>query len=42
MEWVQLGLKHLLDHGETEPEKSLKKRMAYFLAGVPTWMLSGL
>ena len=42
MEWVQLGLKHLLDHGETEPENSLKKRMAYFLAGVPTWMLSGL
>jgi hypothetical protein len=29
MEWVQLGLKHLLDHGETEPEKSLKKRMAF-------------
>ena len=42
VEWVQLGLKHLLDHGSTEPEKSLQKRMAEFLAGVPAWMWSGL
>jgi hypothetical protein len=42
MEWVQLGIKHLLDHGSTEPEKSLQKRMAEFLAGVPAWMWSGL
>jgi len=42
VEWVQLGLKRSLDHGETEPEKSLKKRMVEFLAGVPTWMSKGL
>jgi hypothetical protein len=42
MEWLQLGVKHSLDHGETEPEKSLKKRMVEFLAGVPTWMSKGL
>ena len=42
VEWVQLGLKHSLDHGETEPEKSLKKRMLEFLAEVPSWMLSGV
>ncbi len=42
MEWVQLGLKHLLDHGNTEPEKSLRKRMLEFLVEVPSWMLSGL
>ena len=41
-EWVQLGLKHLLDHGHTEPEESLRKRMLEFLAGVPTWMVKGL
>lgn len=42
VEWVQLGLKHLLDHGHTEPEESLRKRMLEFLAGVPTWMVKGL
>lgn len=42
LEWVQLGLKHLLDHGTTEAERSLQKRMAEFLAEIPTWMLSGL
>jgi hypothetical protein len=42
VEWIQLGLKHSLDHGHTEAEKSLKKRMVEFLAGVPTWMSKGL
>ena len=42
VEWVQLGLKHSLDHGHTEPEKSLRKRMIEFLAEVPTWMSKGL
>jgi hypothetical protein len=41
MEWVQLDLKHLLDGGHTEAEKSLRKRMIEFLAEVPSWMLSG-
>jgi hypothetical protein len=42
MEWVQLGVKHSLDHGTTEAEKSLQKRMVEFLAEVPTWMVKGL
>jgi hypothetical protein len=42
VEWVQLGLKHSLDHGHTEAEKSLQKLMLEFLAGVPTWMVKGL
>jgi len=42
VEWVRLRLDGSLDHGTTEAEKSLQKRMAEFLAGVPSWMLSGL
>jgi hypothetical protein len=42
VEWIQLGLKHSLDHGHSEPEKSLRKRMIEFLAEVPTWMSKGL
>jgi hypothetical protein len=42
VEWVRLRLDGLLDHGTTEPEKSLKIRMEEFLAGVPSWMWSGL
>jgi hypothetical protein len=42
MEWVRLSLDGSLDHGMTEVEKSLQKRMTEFLAGVPSWMLSGL
>ena len=34
VEWVQLGVKRLLDGGHTEAEKSLRKRMLEFLAGV--------
>jgi hypothetical protein len=41
VEWVRLFLGGSLDPGKTEPEKSLKKRMADFLAKVPSWMLSG-
>jgi hypothetical protein len=42
VEWIQLGLKDLLDHGHTEPEKSLRNCMIEFLAEVPTWMSKGL
>lgn len=42
LEWVRLGLDHLLDHGTTDAEQSLRKRMIEFLAEVPTWMSSGL
>jgi hypothetical protein len=42
VEWVQLGLKHSLDHGTTDVEVSLRKRMIEFLAEVPTWMSKGL
>jgi hypothetical protein len=42
VEWVQLGLKHLLDHGTTDVEMSLRKRMIEFLAEIPTWMSKGL
>ena len=42
VEWVQLGVKHLLDGGHTEPENSLRNRMLEFLATVPTWMVRGL
>ena len=42
LEWVQLGLKNLLDHGTTEPEKSLQKRMTEFLAEIRTWMSRGI
>ena len=41
VEWVRLGLDRLLDGGKTEVEISLKKRMTDFLAGVPSWMLTG-
>jgi hypothetical protein len=41
VEWLRLGLGHLLDGGKTEVEMSLKKRMMDFLAGVPSWMLTG-
>jgi len=42
VEWIQLGLKHSLDHGTTDVEVSLRKRMIEFLAEVPTWMSKGL
>jgi hypothetical protein len=42
VEWVQLGVKHSLDHGTTDVEVSLRKRMIEFLAEVPTWMSKGL
>jgi hypothetical protein len=41
-EWVRLYFDGLLDHGMTEVEKSLQKRMAEFLAQIPSWMWSGL
>ena len=41
MEWVRLGLDRSLDGDKTEAKESLKKRMGEFLAGVPSWMLSG-
>ena len=41
VEWIQLGLKRLLDGGHREPKKSLKKRMAEFLVEIPKWMLTG-
>jgi hypothetical protein len=41
VEWVRLSLDGLLDHGTTEAEKSLRKRMAEFLAGVPAWIWRG-
>lgn len=36
LESVRLGLDHLLDHGTTEAEQSLRKRMLEFLAGLPS------
>jgi hypothetical protein len=42
VEWVRLGLDRSLNSDKTEAEKSLKKRMGEFLAGVPSWMLGGL
>ena len=42
VEWVQLGLKNLLDGGHTEAEMSLKKRMLEFLVEVPSWMWTGV
>ena len=42
VEWVRLGLDHLLDQGTTDVEMSLRKRMIEFLAEVPMWMSSGL
>jgi hypothetical protein len=42
VEWIQLGLKHSLDHGTTDVEVSLRKRMIEFLAEVPMWMSKGL
>jgi hypothetical protein len=41
LEWLRLGLDRLLDGGKTEAEMFLKKRMTDFLAGVPSWMLTG-
>jgi hypothetical protein len=40
VEWLQLNLGSP-NSDKTEAENSLKKRMAEFLAGVPTWMLTG-
>jgi hypothetical protein len=42
VEWVRLRLDRSLNGGKTEAEKSLKKRLGEFLAGVPSWMLSGV
>ena len=42
VEWVRLGLDRSLNSDKREAEKSLKKRMGEFLAGVPSWMLKGL
>ena len=42
LEWVQLGLKNLLDGGHTEAEMSLKKRMLEFLVEVPSWIWTGV
>ena len=42
IEWVRLGLDRSLDHGTTEVEASLRKRMIEFLAETPSWMSSGL
>jgi hypothetical protein len=41
MEWVRLILDRLMNGDKTEAKESLKKRMGEFLAGVPSWMLSG-
>ena len=41
-EWTRLRLEGSLDHGTTEPEQSLRKRMIEFLAEVPTWMSRGI
>ena len=42
VEWVQMQLDRSPHDDKVEAEeKSLKKRMAEFLAGVPTWMLRG-
>jgi hypothetical protein len=41
VEWLRLNLGSL-NGDRTEAEKSLKKRMEEFLAGVPSWMLRGL
>jgi hypothetical protein len=42
VEWLRLRLDGSPLHDKTEAETSLKRRMAEFLAGIPTWMLSGL
>lgn len=42
IEWVRLGLDGSLDHGTTEAEQSLRKRMIEFLAEVPAWMSRGM
>ena len=42
VECLRLSLDGLLDHGHTEPEKCLKKRMEEFLTEVPGWMLTGV
>jgi hypothetical protein len=42
VEWVQLGVKHSLDHGTTDVEVSLRKRIIEFLAEVPAWMSRGI
>lgn len=41
LEWDRLRFKGSLDHGSTEPEKSLQKRMIEFLAEIPAWMWTG-
>jgi len=42
VEWVRLSLDRSVNGDKTEAEAYLKKRMVEFLAGVPSWMLSGL
>ena len=42
VQWVRLSINGLPGDGKKEAEASLKKRMEEFLAGVPTWMWSGL
>lgn len=42
VQFVTLSIGGLLDHGRTEAEQSLRKRMIEFLAEVPAWMSSGL
>ena len=37
LEWVRLRIEGSLDHGTTEPEKYLQKRMIEFLAEIPSW-----
>jgi hypothetical protein len=41
VEWLRLSLGPL-NGDKTEAEESLKKRMQEFLAGVPSWKLSGV
>jgi len=43
VEWVRLNLDGSPRDDKTEAKKqALRKRMAEFLAGVPSWMMSGL
>ena len=42
VESLRLRLGGLPLHDKTDAETSLKKHMLEFLAGVPTWMLSGI
>jgi hypothetical protein len=43
VEWVRLHLDRSPSDDKAEAkQQALKKRMAEFLAGVPSWMMSGL